>query len=306
MKKIGSLILFLFVINAYCQAPVFITDSIIVQQYKTNGFAAKTFKSQGNTDVKKLKQGVWVEYKIEKDFICYTEEGLIKQRFGSYLEYSEGSYYNGKRTGNWKFYVIEDKTFKKILLQEATYRNGSKEGPLTYLLPDGKKGVTGTYHLDKIDGTFTNYYTGGAIYSEHDYTVGVLNGPYAFYYEDGKIKSEGNYTNNIKDGTQKLFYHTGQVQEVSNVTMGVEDGLYQYFYTNGQLATEREYKAGLLMSIKANNTSSGATRDKGTLKNGKGTVINYNDQGIVAAIQTYKGGKLISEDKKLPDSNYKK
>lgn len=277
-----------------------------MQQYKLNGVAAKNFKSQGNSDVKKLKQGVWIDYKIEKDFVCYIEDGLIKQLFGSYLVYGEGNYYNGKRTGLWKLFVIEDKTFKKIFLQEAIYKNGAKEGTLTYLLPDGKKGVTGSYHLDKIDGTFTNYYAGGAVFCEHDYVVGVLNGPYAFYYEDGKVKSEGNYTNNTKDGLQKLFYHTGQVQEISNLTMGIEDGLYQSYYTNGQVSVEKEYKAGLLMNIKASNAPGGIARDKGTIKNGKGTVINYNDDGAVYAIQTFKGGKLISEDKKLPETNFKK
>ncbi|MXN91061.1 hypothetical protein GR160_07445 [Flavobacterium sp. Sd200] len=298
MKKIGALILFLFVVNAHAQKkPVYVTDSIM-QLYKQDGTAAKNFKSEGRTDVKKLKQGLWIDYKIEKDFVCYNEDGVIKQLFGSYLIYGEGSYFNGKRTGLWKFCVIEDKTFKKILLQEATYKNGGKEGPLAYLLPNGEKGVTGTYHLDKIDGTFKNYYASGAVFSEHDYSVGVLNGPYKFYYQDGKVKSEGNYTNNIKDGVQQLFYHTGQVQEISNLVMGVEDGLYQYFYTNGQLSVEKEYKAGLLMNIKASNSPAGAARDKGTIRNGKGTVINYNNEGAVYAVQTFKGGKLISEDKK--------
>jgi antitoxin component YwqK of YwqJK toxin-antitoxin module len=303
MKKTLLIIVLAFSLNAYCQKPVFITDSIL-QQYKENGIAVRNFVSGGKTDAKKMQQGMWVDYKIEKDFICYKEDGLIKQHFDSYLVYGEGNYYNGKRSGLWRLYLIEDKTFKKVLLQEATYKNGAKEGDLAYLLPDGTKGVTGTYHLDKAHGTFTNYYAGGAVFSEHNYIVGVLNGPCTFYYEDGKVKSEGSYTNNVKDGPQKLFYHTGQLQEMYTVKLGTEDGLYKYFYTNGQLSIEKEFKEGLLLAVKGNYTAAGAERNKGTIKRGNGTVIQYTPDGSIKSIQTFKAGKLIGEDSKLSGTNF--
>lgn len=304
MKKIIPALLLFISINAHCQNIVFVKDSIM-NSYMKSGFSNKNFRPEGKTDENKLRQGPWKDYKVEKDYMYLTVNGITKQVYGVYLVYGEGTYHNDKRTGGWKFYAIEDKTFKRILQKEATYKNGFKEGNFTYFLPTGTKASKGTYSVDMMNGACKNYYESGALHWDRTYEMGMLNGPYTFYYENGRIKSEGTYYNNIQNGKHKVFYPNGQLQEIYGVQMGKEHGIYQYYYANGQLWIEKEYENGLLMNVKCNYTASGVPRDNGTLKNGNGTIIYYNEEGSVYNTETYKDGKLVSNDKKLPEPNFR-
>ena len=113
--KAAIIILFNFAlaISALCQNPVLIKDSILAN-YKQSGLYDELFRDEGTTDKNNTRQGWWKFYSILKDFNCISINGTPKQIQGNYLIYGEGKFINGKKQGTWKFYVIEDKTFKKI------------------------------------------------------------------------------------------------------------------------------------------------------------------------------------------------
>jgi antitoxin component YwqK of YwqJK toxin-antitoxin module len=78
--------------------------------------------------------------------------------------------------------------------------------------------------------------------------------------------------------------------------MGESDGTYKYYYENGQLWVEKEYKNGLLMNVIGNFDPKGNHRDKGTIKDGNGTVNYYTEEGKVYSRQTFQEGKKIMEE----------
>jgi hypothetical protein len=64
--------------------------------------------------------------------------------------------------------------------------------------------------------------------------------------------------------------------------------LYQY--------DEKSTPIGKRIEILSSFHKDGTARDKGTLKNGNGTWINYNEKGEISVIDTYKDG--YKEEKK--------
>lgn len=303
MKRLLLLLLVGLTVSTYAQLPVFVKDSIM-NIYMVNGFATKNFEPKGPTDAKKQRQGEWKDYEVKHDFMYINSGGTPKNLVGTYVIYGEGTFTDGKRTGPWKLYVLEDKTFKKILQMETVYSNGYKNGPFTYYYPSGAKGATGTFSLDMPDDTFTSYYENGTLYSTCSYSMGLETGRHITYYPTGITQTDCTYTDGKQDGIYQSFYANGVLQQKFGVKMGNEDGQYQYFYENGQLWIEKEYKNGLLMNVKANYTAKGKERDKGTLKDGNGTVIYYTEEGKVYSIQTFKDGDMVSENKKMPEPKF--
>ena len=99
-------------------------------------------------------------------------------------------------------------------------------------------------------------------------------------YENGKITGVG-----------KKYYESGGLKEVAEFRDAKFHGLRKYYYPNGQLWIEQIYKEGKSWTVVANYTESGQKRDAGTLKNGNGTVIFYNEDGSVRDVLTYVDGE---------------
>ena len=74
------------------------------------------------------------------------------------------------------------------------------------------------------------------------------------------------------------------------------DGVDRYYHENGQIWIERIYDNGLLLNVIANYDSTGKKRDKGTLKDGNGTLNLYDENNTLKRIETYKDGLKTSEE----------
>ncbi len=283
--------------NFHAQNVVIVRDSIM-NVYMESGYADKHFMPEGETDSSKLRQGKWKDYEVSKDFMIVTTEGIPTQHFGYYLLYGEGEFKNGKREGSWKFYVLEDKTFLKILQKEVFYVRGSQEGKFMYFFPDGKLGVEGTYAADQIQGTLNSYFENGKLFSKRQYEKGIRTGKHVFLYPDGKTHQIAGYVNDTLHGTYESYYENGNKQEFFNLSMGKEDGIYRYYHENGQLWIEKVYKKGLLINVTGNYDAQGKSRDKGTLKNGNGTVHYYTAEGKIYSTLTYKNGQEVAGKQK--------
>jgi hypothetical protein len=75
-------------------------------------------------------------------------------------------------------------------------------------------------------------------------------------------------------------------------------GLVQIFHDNGIIWTERLCKDGKLWEVIFNNNTKGKPVDKGTLKNGNGTIKIYNENDELVEINEYRNGRLINSFKK--------
>lgn len=295
MKKIlTTILIFNFAITSYCQQLTLVKDSIIDEYMKT-GFGARTFRPEGKMDDDKQKQGFWKDYEIVNDFEYVTVKGKPKQLYGHYLLYGEGEYVNGKREKAWKLYVVEDKTYKKILQQELNYEHGLKVGAFKYFFPNGTIGIEGVYVNNNMQGEIKTYYEDGKLYGIRQYVRGFRVGKHAYVYPNGKPELEINFVNDTLHGWYKSYYSNGNPQEVFSYNKGKQDGSYKYYYENGQLWTEKEYKNGLLWNVKGSFDKQGNPKDKGTLVDGNGTVFYYTEEGKVYSEERYKGGRKINE-----------
>lgn len=268
---------------------VIVRDSIM-DAYMQSGYANEHFMPEGQEDSAGLRQGPWKDYEVSKDYMFVTTDHVPTQHYGYYLIYGEGAFKDGKRDGLWKFYVLEDQTFLRIPLKEVFYVNGSEEGKFKYFFPDGKLGVEGTYAQHEVQGALNSYFESGKLFSKRYYNKGKRIGTHQFLYEDGQIHQVSNYMNDTLNGRLESYYTNGNKQEVYNLSMGKEDGVYQYYHENGQLWIEKIYKKGLLMSVTGNYDAQGKPRNKGTLKNGNGTIHYYTPEGKIYSTETYKNG----------------
>lgn len=283
-------------INSYSQKLTFVKDSIMDEYMKT-GYSTKNFIPTGTEDKNKKRQGFWKDFEVVKDFEYITVDGIPTEIFGRYLLYGEGKFVDGKREGNWKFYVLEDKTFNKILQKKVTFNKGEKVGEFVYFFPSEKTGVKGEYTSNLFEGEVKFYYEDGKLFRKRLYSKGLKSGKNIRFYPNGQLEVELTYVRDTLHGPYDAYYSNGNKNESLTYKMGKEDGVYKFYHENGQLWVEREYNNGLLMNIKGNFDPQGNQRDKGTIKDGNGTVKYYKEDGKLYVIENYKDGKKISEEK---------
>lgn len=281
--------------SAYGQQLTFVKDSIM-NNYMKSGYSNKHFRPAGKEDGNKWRQGQWKDYEVSNDFAYVMDEGKPKQIFGNFLVYGEGQFVDNKREGVWKFYVLEDKSFKRILQKQITYVNGKKDGSFTYYFPSGNTGVEGRYVSGQLEGEVKSYYEKAQLYGTRLYQNGLKTGRHTYLYPDGKLELEHNFANDILNGLYQTYYPNGKVQESFIYKTRQADGVYKYYYSNGQLWVEKEYKNGLLMNVIGSFDPKGNQRDKGTLKDGNGTVNYYTEEGKIYSVETFEDGKKIKEE----------
>ena len=140
-----------------------------MNNYMESGYSTRNFIPIGKTDDNQLRQGSWKDYEVITDLVYVIEKGKPEQIFGKFLMYGEGKFINGKRDGKWDFYVLEDKTFKKILNQQVNFNNGILENGFQYFYSNKKITCVGNYLNNKLDGYIKSYYNNGKPYGTRFY-----------------------------------------------------------------------------------------------------------------------------------------
>jgi len=116
------------------------------------------------------------------------------------------------------------------------------------------------------------------------------NGAINWFDEAGKIKISGFYKDTIPYGNWKEYYPDGTLQSEYSYVNGKKNGSLKYFHSNGKLWTERIYKDGKPWEAVSNFDAAGKPKEKGSLKNGNGTIKMYDEQGTFMAEITYLNG----------------
>jgi antitoxin component YwqK of YwqJK toxin-antitoxin module len=147
---------------------------------------------------------------------------------------------------------------------------------------------------------------------------GKLNGLMVEWYENGKKKKQTNYKNHKKHGLNTEWYECGQKKVESNEKEGELDGLLTTWYKNGQKEIETKWKDGKRNGSWSSWYENGQKRDESIwkdsklisancwlsngercpvtdIKNGKGVLVNYNEDGTEESRIIYKDGKPVRD-----------
>lgn len=281
--------------------------------------------------VNNLKHGKWIEYSIDSSFLdvktkIILEDKEIEMPGSIFLLKNVGKYLNGKKDGSWTIYKSYSQQFPLSWEREkeTNYKMGLKNGSETtyqgygkYQSPllithfkDGKERGEGRLYnykspykikqvylaLDDVLLMQEEYYDDGSIHHIISDTT-LKNQKLRFsrsFAEDGKLLQTGFYINDtITHEVWTNYYQNGNIKSIITYSFGLEDGFYKYYHENGQLWTERTFVKGKAKDILSNFDRNGKPKEKGSLKNGNGTVILYDENGKVTGIQEYKDGNDI-------------
>ena len=113
------------------------------------------------------------------------------------------------------------------------------------------------------------------------------------FYDNGTLKQTGFYSpDSLMQGIWTNYYPDGKLESITTYHNGMRDGRFKSYHENGQLWTELIYSNNKTMEVVCNFDRDGEPKPKGTLKNGNGSIILYDDNGERRSIEQYKDGKL--------------
>lgn len=222
------------------------------------------------------------------------------------------SYENGLKSGEWQENFFTD---TKPLLYVGNYKNNQKTGVWKYYYENGQiKSIT-TYVDGEIDGNYKDYYDTGKLKRDYNNIKGKTNGEFKGYNSNGTLSAVGNYNDDEKSGEWKYYYDNGQVKRIGNYINGELDGEWKYYYDNGQLEQFGNYINGKadgewkifhkngnpfqvrswendkLIDIYTSLDANGKPLNKGTIANGNGTRIIYDNEGKIKKTENYINGE---------------
>jgi antitoxin component YwqK of YwqJK toxin-antitoxin module len=266
--------------------------------YMESGLASKQFIPTGPYDKENKRQGKWKDYEVIEDGSYQVKDGGPMKYMGMYLFYGEGEYTDNKRTGDWKIYVVEDKSFRKILSQTLTYDAGVPTGQFKYYYPDGKTAQEGVYKDGKVEGLNQLLYPDGSVSGKQIFVAGKKHGRQEYFYPNGKLEFYYEYEKGLKQGAYESYYTDGKTQESFYNVADSVDGIYRYYYPSGQVWTEKIYSKGKTINVTGTYDKNGKERDKGTLKDGNGYINYYTEDGKIYSVITFKDGVQVKEENK--------
>ncbi len=282
---------FIEIENSILQMGSFYRYGDWTEYYETGELSAegsynwKTNKSDGDWKLY-YKNG---KLKTEKTFKDGKINGIVKHYREDGTVSSEGAYKDGKCNG--------------------FYKTWNKEGVLTQnsqCLGDGKVIRKYLHPSGTVRSKGKEIYTAAKEY--------VKDSLWTFYGENEKIelveihsmgKHLGYWNQFLDDGTQILkngngeyrLYTDGILTMSSEHSNGSRNGITTWYYTNGQIKQSALYKYdenskpyGLRWEILSSFHKDGTPRNKGTLKDGSGTWVSYDDEGNITKLTKFENG----------------
>lgn len=147
---------------------------------------------------------------------------------------SAGFYNNGKRTGEWKFYLspIARRVGQSDII--GNYVDGKREG--AWFLKDERflqGSMRGEFHNDKMNGTWQYFNAAKQLIAEGDFVDGLRNGTWTLY-QNNKERCHGEFVNGKKTGQWKDTYffpdETVRVESDLNYINGLANGTLQQYH----------------------------------------------------------------------------
>ena len=184
-----------------------------------------------------------------------------------------------------------------LLCIEGQVKNDKRDGLFTSYLIDAAdhskryKIWEQSFIDNKLNGQWRIYSVRGGLVRVQTYKNDSLNGISRTYWIDGKgIMDEKEYFNGQNKFMVRTYSKDGKPEKEVTMEKGVKNGVSKYYYPSGQLWMEEVFKGGKEWEVRGSFTAKGQRRKMGTLKNGNGTVIFYNEDGTVRETKTFVGG----------------
>lgn len=228
------------------------------------------------------KTGVWTEYRTSDSELPLSWDKYSTTEYKNGLKTGEEILYQGYGVRDVRPFLIRHwENGVEVGIGEVYYLNAPYKLQTRYKVVNGTEQITETFYPD------------GRL--KASYTDSLVNGQNLLflrqYFTDGTLSFTGFYFNlTSKTGTWTAYYPNGKIQSITNYADGKLDGDYKYFHDNGQLWIEETFRNDLLMEVLSNYDRNGNKEDRGTLSNGTGTVILYDEAGVVTKTIEYKDG----------------
>lgn len=233
-------------------------------------------------------------YSIEEPDIYFTDEAVSK-----YIKYSnkavvctEGTLVKGKKDGLFTVFLIDSADHnKRYKIWEQQFNNNELDGLWKVYSVDGNLVSYIPYKNGELYGISKIFWIDGTtVTEEREYLHGKGRYIKRSFYDNGKLFLVAPYENDSMNGVAKRYYPNGTLKEFAMFKDGQLNGVRRNFYPNAQLWLEEVYKDGKPWTVISNYNETGFKRDAGTLQNGNGTIILYNENGKIRAIKKYKNG----------------
>jgi|SRR5450432_129243 len=204
----------------------------------------------------------------------------------------EGPQKNGEKSGIFNIYIYDDNDpVIRYKIWSQTYDHDKLNGIWKTYTPGGILVNWQTYKNDSLNGLTHIFASDGkTLKSEIEYFNGHDKFIVREFYKNGNTKWESSYENGSLNGMSRKYYESGILQEIVNFKNSKMDGARNYYYPNGQLWVEQIYNEGKIWTVIASYTMDGQRRNAGTLNEGNGTVINYNEDGSIRETKIYFNG----------------
>ena len=242
------------------------------------------------TDNFGFKQGNWK---------FFWENGNLKE---------EGSYYNNKKHGFFKYYNQEGNFLSVEKWENDTYLPDAPETKKldikTAYHSNGKPSITATYYKGIPEGIRREYDTLGNVIKGYIFVKGWMRydgvtdlnglrqGLWKEYYETGELRSIGNYSNSRMIGEWKFLFPNQKLEIIGSYRNGKKEGEWFWYYPDGSILVNENWDDGERDGIFVEYDENGKVITQGTYKEGaeEGEWI-YVNRGVVEKGSYYDGMK---------------
>lgn len=200
--------------------------------------------------------------------------------------------YDGEKIGEWKEYY-ENGQLSSI----GRYEKGKETGEWKLYYNDGNLWDIGFYRAGLKIGEWKTYHSNGQLIEIGNYKEDEKTGEWKYYDKEGNLIAIGKYVNDEKVDVWKSFYESGKLKAIVNYLDGKKNGEWKEYHSNGKLSLHLLMKNDKFYEIINIYDSNGKSIEKGSLKNGNGTVYIYDADANLLKVYNFENGKFIGENK---------
>lgn len=139
------------------------------------------------------------------------------------------------------------------------------------------------------------YYQTGELKSRISTVHGKIEGHYLTFYKNGQLENDIMHQKDKRNGISISYYENGVLKQTSEYLDGKRNGINTDYWKNGKIKSELIYRDDKPWTVVSAFDSSGNSLDKGSLTDGCGSFLIYNEKGILVKTGNYKNGKIINQ-----------
>jgi antitoxin component YwqK of YwqJK toxin-antitoxin module len=175
----------------------------------------------------------------------FKNEGPYKEYYANGQVFVEGTYSEGKKSGDWKFFHPNGTEAKTI-----TYENGVPHGVIEVHDADGVLIAVREFNAGKRSGTWKTFdKTGAQILTERHYKDGLPDGLWQIWHANGQLASQQPYVAGKLSGNVISWDDKGKKLNEGTFVDGQRDGVARQWLADGRVV-EQTYERGKLVASK--------------------------------------------------------